>query len=200
MPQGPNLVTKCPLIIQVFNSHESDREYAYFSDYPAITFSVEQLPGEISKKMALVSGENSAISSQPVKINIHSKKMPCLTIIDLPGLTRIPTIDQPSNIDEITFSICNEHISPPNAIIIAVAPANVDLVTSEALKLAQKVDPNGHRTVLAITKLDLAENRASIPELLQSDNIRFKCLKFGVVLKSQAYQNLVISNFLLNKD
>ena len=36
-------------------------------------------------------------------------------------------------------------ISNPNSLILAVSPANSDLATSEALKLARDVDPEGRR-------------------------------------------------------
>ena len=36
-----------------------------------------------------------------------------------------------------------EFVSKPNAIVLAVTPANQDIVNSEALKLAREVDPEG---------------------------------------------------------
>jgi dynamin 1-like protein len=35
------------------------------------------------------------------------------------------------------------YISNPNAIILAITPANVDFSTSEAVKFAKEVDPEG---------------------------------------------------------
>lgn len=36
------------------------------------------------------------------------------------------------------------YISNPNAIILAITPANVDFSTSEAVKFAKEVDPEGY--------------------------------------------------------
>jgi hypothetical protein len=44
-----------------------------------------------------------------------------------------------------------------NTIILAVTPANADLATSDALRLAREVDPAGDRTVGVLTKLDIMD-------------------------------------------
>jgi len=49
------------------------------------------------------------------------------------------------------------YISNPNSIILAISSANTDIATSEALKLAREVDPDGNRTLAVITKLDLMD-------------------------------------------
>ena len=45
----------------------------------------------------------------------------------------------------------------PNSIILAVSSANADMATSESLKLAKDVDPDGRRTLAVVTKLDLMD-------------------------------------------
>jgi hypothetical protein len=40
------------------------------------------------------------------------------------------------------------YISNPNAIILAITPANVDFSTSEAVKFAKEVDPEGFNQCL----------------------------------------------------
>lgn len=78
-----------------------------------------------------------------------------LTLIDLPGVTKIPVGDQPDDIEAQVREMILEYISKENCLILAVSPANVDLATSDALKLARKVDKDGTRTIGVITKLDL---------------------------------------------
>ena len=48
-----------------------------------------------------------------------------------------------------------KYIKRPNTLILAVTAANVDFATSEAIKLARKVDPLGKRTLAVLTKIDL---------------------------------------------
>ena len=85
--------------------------------------------------------------------------MVTLTLIDLPGLTKvelscclpsvafnrpqIPVEDQPVDIENQVRTLIMHYISNPNAIILAITPANVDFSTSEAVKFAKEVDPEG---------------------------------------------------------
>ena len=67
-----------------------------------------------------------------------------LTLVDLPGMTKVPVGDQPDDIEFQIREMCLKYISNPNSIILAVTAANTDLATSEALKLAKDVDPDGN--------------------------------------------------------
>lgn len=70
--------------------------------------------------------------------------------VDLTGLTKLPVGDQPTHIEEHTIDLIMEYVNNPNCIIIlAVTSANVDMATSEALKIARNVDKNGDR-ILAV--------------------------------------------------
>lgn len=40
-----------------------------------------------------------------------------------------------------------DYIKHDTCIILAVSPANADIVNSDALELARSVDPQGHRTI-----------------------------------------------------
>jgi len=64
-------------------------------------------------------------------------------LIDLPGITKVPVADQPPDIEFQIREMCTAYIGNPNSIILAVTAANTDLATSEALKLAREVDPDG---------------------------------------------------------
>lgn len=44
-------------------------------------------------------------------------------------------------------------VKSESAIILAVTPANADLATSDALRLAREVDPAGDRTIGVLTKI-----------------------------------------------
>ena len=66
-----------------------------------------------------------------------------LTLIDLPGLTKIAVGDQPIDIEGQIRTMLLTYITKPNCLILAVSPANQDLATSDALKMAKEVDPEG---------------------------------------------------------
>ncbi len=66
-----------------------------------------------------------------------------ITLIDLPGLTKIPVGDQPVDIEAQIRDMIMQFITKETCLILAVTPANVDLATSDALMLAKSVDPDG---------------------------------------------------------
>lgn len=66
-----------------------------------------------------------------------------ITLIDLPGLTKIPVGDQPADIETQIRDMLMQFIDKDTCLILAVTPANTDLATSDALNLSKKVDPDG---------------------------------------------------------
>lgn len=66
-----------------------------------------------------------------------------LTLVDLPGLTKVAVGDQPPDIEYQIRDMIMQFITQENTLILAVTPANTDLANSDALKLAKEVDPTG---------------------------------------------------------
>ena len=64
-----------------------------------------------------------------------------LTLVDLPGITKVAIGDQPKDIEFLIRDMILDFITKPNCLILAVSPANSDLANSDALKLAKEVDP-----------------------------------------------------------
>lgn len=58
-------------------------------------------------------------------------------------MLQVPVGDQPEDIEAQVQGMILSFISNPNSLILAVSPANSDLATSDALKLAREVDPDG---------------------------------------------------------
>jgi replication fork clamp-binding protein CrfC len=61
--------------------------------------------------------------------------------------TQVAVGDQPADIEMQIREMCLAYIRQPNAIILAVSPANADIANSDAIKLALEVDPLGERTI-----------------------------------------------------
>ncbi len=97
----------------------------------------------------------------------------------------MPIGDQPSDIEKQTRNLITEYIAKPNSIILAVSPANVDLVNSEALKLARHVDPLGRRTIGVLTKIDLMDHGTNALDILSGRVYPLKLGFIGVVNRSQ---------------
>ena len=100
-------------------------------------------------------------------------------------LAQVPIGDQPSDIEKQTRTLISEYIAKPNSIILAVSPANVDLVNSEALKLARHVDPLGRRTIGVLTKIDLMDHGTNALDILSGRVYPLKLGFIGVVNRSQ---------------
>lgn len=67
-----------------------------------------------------------------------------LTLIDLPGMTKIAIGDQPPDIEQQIRAMILQFIKRESCLILAITPANTDLANSDALQIAKEVDPQGN--------------------------------------------------------
>jgi dynamin 1-like protein len=112
---------------------------------------------EIERETDRMAGDDKGICPEPISLKYYSTKVLSLTLVDLPGLTKVPVGAQPEDIEAQIKELIVHHITNPNSIILAVSAANADIATSESLKIAKDVDPDGRRTLAVITKLDLMD-------------------------------------------
>lgn len=63
------------------------------------------------------------------------------------------------------------YVKEPRTIILAVIPANSDLSTSDALKMAKEIDPQGKRTLGVLTKVDIMDRGTSAKRILMNQEI-----------------------------
>lgn len=167
-------------------SVDGQHEWAEFHHQPGRKFDdFAQVKQEIETETARIAGSNKGINRQPINLKIFSPSVLNLTLVDLPGLTKVPIGDQPSDIEKQTRTLILEYIAKPNSIILAVSPANVDLVNSEALKLARQVDPMGRRTIGVLSKLDLMDHGTNAMDILSGRVYPLKLGFIGVVNRSQ---------------
>ena len=125
-------------------------------------------------------GTRKKIIDKPIVLKIFSKTCPDLTVVDLPGITKLPIMgsEMPDNIEEITTNLVVNYIKEKKTIILCVAQAGIDIGNSDALKLAKKYDPHFNRTLCALTKVDLADNKEQVRQTLQN---RQYILKYGYI-------------------
>lgn len=145
----------------------------------------DEICEEIERETERVTGTNKGISSEPIRLKIYSPRVLNLTLVDLPGVTKVPVGDQPLDIENQIRHLILQYISNPNSIILAVTPANIDLATSEALKIAREVDPDGNRTLAVCTKLDLMDHGTDALDILYGRVIPVKLGIIGVMNRSQ---------------
>ncbi|KAL5998969.1 Phragmoplastin drp1a [Asimina triloba] len=106
-----------------------------------------------------------------------------LTMIDLPGLTKVAIDVWEENIDGGMLFTSGMQ---PNCIILAISPANQDLATSDAIKISREVDPKGERTFGVLTKIDLMDKGTDAVDILEGKSYRLQFPWIGVVNRSQA--------------
>ena len=140
---------------------------------------------EIEDETDRMTGSNKNISPIPINLRIYSPHVLNLTLIDLPGLTKVAVGDQPVDIETQIRDMILQFIKKDTCLILAVTSANQDLATSDALKLAKEVDPEGIRTIGVITKLDLMDEGTDAREILENKLLPLRRGYIGVVNRSQ---------------
>jgi dynamin GTPase len=183
LPRGSGIVTRRPLILQLINSPGEWGEFLHckgkkFTDFTEIRLEIEADTDRLT-------GTNKGISNVPINLRVYSPHVLNITLIDLPGLTRVPLGDQPADIEAQIRDMLLQFISKETCLILAVTPANADLATSDALMLAKSVDPDGMRTIGVITKLDLMDSGTDAREILENKVFPLRRGFVGVVNRSQ---------------
>ena len=116
--------------------------------------------------MDIGAGKNKGISPVPIVLKIYSPRVVNLSLIDLPGITKIPVGDQPNDIEDKIKKMILLYVQNPNSLILAISPANHDLANSDSLKIAREVAPDGERTLGVITKMDKADDCDQIMSIM----------------------------------
>ena len=197
LPRGTGIVTRRPLVLQLINrratkatsndlvsldndkTENNSEEWGEFLHLPNKRFyNFEDIRNEIVRETDAKTGKNLGISPVPINLRIYSPHVLTLTLVDLPGLTKVPVGDQPKDIEKQIKDMLMKFISKPNAIILSVNASNTDLANSDGLKLAREVDPEGARTIGVLTKVDLMDQGTDVIDILAG---RVIPLRFGYV-------------------
>ncbi|KAM9206904.1 dynamin-1 isoform 2-T2 [Trichechus inunguis] len=183
LPRGSGIVTRRPLVLQLVNA---TTEYAEFLHCKGKKFTdFEDVRLEIEAETDRVTGTNKGISPVPINLRVYSPQVLNLTLVDLPGMTKVPVGDQPPDIEFQIRDMLMQFVTKENCLILAVSPANSDLANSDALKIAKEVDPQGQRTIGVITKLDLMDEGTDARDVLENKLLPLRRGYIGVVNRSQ---------------
>lgn len=208
LPRGSGIVTRRPLVLQLINRPAPAKlqtngvtenelkdtldkqanvdEWGEFLHIPGQKFyDFNKIRDEIVRETEAKAGRNVGISSAPINLRIYSPNVLTLTLVDLPGLTKVPVGDQPRDIEKQIREMVVKQIQKPNAIILAVTAANVDLANSDGLKLAREVDPEGQRTIGVLTKIDLMDTGTDVVDILAGRIIPLRLGYVPVVNRGQ---------------
>ncbi|XP_033244035.1 dynamin isoform X7 [Drosophila miranda] len=183
LPRGSGIVTRRPLILQLIHGVTEYGEFLHCKGKKFLNF--DEIRKEIEDETDRVTGSNKGISNIPINLRVYSPHVLNLTLIDLPGLTKVAIGDQPVDIEQQIKQMIFQFIRKETCLILAVTPANTDLANSDALKLAKEVDPQGVRTIGVITKLDLMDEGTDARDILENKLLPLRRGYIGVVNRSQ---------------
>ncbi|KAG8007466.1 Interferon-induced GTP-binding protein Mx [Nibea albiflora] len=152
---------------------------------PAIAVIGDQSSGKRSllealSRVALPRGsaqnEGGDISDHFISLEIASPDVPDLTLIDLPNIAWAAREGEPEDIGHQIKNLIEKFIKKQETIILVVVPSNVDIATTEALKMAREVDPDGERTLGILTKPDLVKKgtEETVVDIVHNDVIHMK--------------------------
>ncbi|CAM4734650.1 unnamed protein product [Leuciscus chuanchicus] len=158
LPRGSGIVTRCPLELRlkkvtgvswkaVISYREKKTE---FVDSSLVGNYIEAAQNELA-------GKGVGICDELITLEVMSPDVCDLTLIDLPGIARVPVKGQPDDIENQIKRLIMQFIEKQETINMVVVPCNIDIATTEALKMAQEVDHEGKRTVAILTKPDLID-------------------------------------------
>ncbi|XP_053195367.1 dynamin-1a isoform X1 [Scomber japonicus] len=183
LPRGSGIVTRRPLVLQLMNCPTEYAEFLHCKGKKFIDF--DEVRQEIEAETDRVTGANKGISPVPINLRVYSPHVLNLTLVDLPGMTKVPVGDQPADIEAQIREMLMQFVTKDNCLMLAVSPANSDLANSDALKIAKEVDPQGLRTIGVITKLDLMDEGTDAKDILENKLLPLRRGYIGVVNRSQ---------------
>lgn len=186
LPRGSGIVTRRPLVLRLCHLQEEREPWGQFYHIQdKYFFNFDEIRQEIENATNQVAPKDKDISAEPLYLQVFSHEVLDITLVDLPGITKVPVGGQPADIERIVKDMIISFISRPNAIILAISAANADLANSDALKLAREVDPSGERTLGVLTKLDLMDRGTNAIEVLANRVYPLRLGYVGMICRSQ---------------
>nr|XP_016471132.1 PREDICTED: dynamin-related protein 3A-like [Nicotiana tabacum] len=190
LPRGSDICTRRPLVLQLIQTKRkpdgTEEEWGEFLHLPGKRFfDFNEIRREIQVETDREAGMNRGVSDKQIRLKIFSPNVLDITLVDLPGITKVPVGDQPSDIEARIRTMIMSYIKLPSCLILAVTPANADLANSDALQIAGNADPDGYRTIGVITKLDIMDRGTDARNFLLGKVIPLRLGYVGVVNRSQ---------------
>ncbi|KMZ74734.1 putative Dynamin [Zostera marina] len=192
LPRGTDICTRRPLVLQLVqigkagDQSSSAVEWGEFLHKPGERFEdFRMIRREIEVETEREAGTNKGLSDKQIRLKIFSPNVLNITLVDLPGITKVPVGNQPTDIEARIRTMILSYIKHKTCIILAVSPANADLANSDALQMARIADPDGSRTIGVITKLDIMDRGTDALNYILGKVIPLRLGYIGVVNRSK---------------
>ncbi|XP_038862422.1 interferon-induced GTP-binding protein Mx-like [Salvelinus namaycush] len=200
LPRGTGIVTRCPLLLKLCNDRTVKWEavISYGEKYRHEFEEPSEVVRHVEQAQNSLAGKGVGICDDLITLKITSSTVCDLSLIDLPGIARVAVKGQPDDIGVQIKNLIMKFIKNKITIILAVVPCNVDIATTEALKMAQEVDPEGTRTMAILTKPDLIDPGAE-KNVLEIVHNKVIVLNMGYVIVKCRGQKKIDENMSITR-
>ncbi|KAL2343242.1 hypothetical protein Fmac_004527 [Flemingia macrophylla] len=154
LPRGQGICTKVPLVMRLQNHPLPGPELVLEFNGKMVSTDEANVSEAINAATEELAGHGKGISNNPLTLVVKKNGVPVLTMVDLPGITRVPVHGQPENIYDQIKDMIMKYIKPEESNILNVLSASVDFTTCETIRMSQSVDKTGLRTLAVVTKAD----------------------------------------------
>ncbi|XP_021261601.1 interferon-induced GTP-binding protein Mx-like [Numida meleagris] len=192
LPRGNGIVTRCPLELKLkkITTPQEWKGVIHYRNMEIQLQNASEVEKAIRKAQDIVAGTSGNISEELISLKIWSPHVPDLTLIDLPGIARVAMGNQPQDIGQQIKILLKKFTGCKETINLVVLPCNVDIATTEVLKMAQEVDPTGERTLGILTKPDLVDKgtEETILKIMRNEVIPLR--KGYMIVKCRGQQDI----------
>ncbi|KAI9127101.1 hypothetical protein K1719_001660 [Acacia pycnantha] len=170
LPRGQGICTRVPLIMRLQNHPVTEPELLLEYIDKVVSTDEEHVADAIKTATEELAGKSKGISNTPLTLFVKKNGVPDLTMVDLPGITRVPIRGQPEDIYDQIKEMIMEYIEPEETIILNVLSATQDFTTCESIRMSQSVDRTGSRTLAVVTKAD--KSPEGLHEKVTADDVK----------------------------